>query len=187
MGYGNQDARAFDAEPVGRNPLHPSGERRLGGAMMGARPRVLVSLCLLGAACRYDGKGNQVDLRELMARAELIPLCPEQLGGLPTPRVPAERRGDRVVTRDGRDVTGAFERGAKQAAMLAERFGIGYALMKARSPSCGFGVIYDGTFTGRLTVGMGVTAMALYHAGIQIFDEAHIDELIRALDAERME
>ena len=153
---------------------------------MNERPRVLISLCLLGAACRYDGGGNRCDGPEaLMERCELIPVCPEQLGGLPTPRVPAERRGDRVVTRDGRDVTEAFENGAEETEMLAEQLGAHYALMKARSPSCGFGAIYDGTFTGRLTVGMGVTAMALYHAGIQIFDEAHIDDLIHLLDEER--
>ena len=149
------------------------------------RPRVLVSLCLLGAGCRYDGKGNQVDLMELLARAELIPVCPEQLGGLPTPRVPAERRGDRVVTRDGKDVTEAFEKGASQAALLAEKFGVHWALMKARSPSCGSGMIYDGTFSGKLVPGMGVTALALYHAGIPVYDDEHIDDLIQRIDEER--
>ena len=149
------------------------------------RPRVLVSLCLLGVGCRYDGKGNQVDLRTLMARAELIPVCPEQLGGLPTPRVPAERRGDRVVTRDGKDVTEAFEKGASQAVLLAEKFGVHWALMKARSPSCGSGMIYDGTFSGKLVPGMGVTALALFHAGIPVYDDEHIDDLIQRIDEER--
>ena len=149
------------------------------------RPRVLVSLCLLGAACRYDGKGNGVDLDGLMARCEFVPVCPEQLGGLPTPRTPAERRGDRVVTRDGRDVTEAFDRGARQAAMLAGRFGARYALLKARSPSCGSGTIYDGTFSGTLVPGFGLTAQMLLDMGIQLFDEEHIDDLIQTLDAER--
>ena len=152
---------------------------------MCVKPRVLVSLCLLGAACRYDGRGNGVDLSELMARCELIPVCPEQLGGLPTPRTPAERRGDRVLTRDGRDVTGAFARGAEQAALLAGRYGIRAALLKARSPSCGSGRIYDGTFTGTLVPGAGVTARVLMDMGIRVFDEERIDELIQALDAER--
>jgi len=149
------------------------------------RPRVLVSLCLLGAGCRYDGKGNGVDLRKLMARAELVPVCPEQLGGLPTPRVPAERRGDRVVTRDGRDVTEAFENGAEETEMLAEQLDVRYAVLKSRSPSCGSVWIYDGTFSGKLVLGIGVTALALHRAGIGIYDEEHIDDLIQRLDEER--
>lgn len=149
------------------------------------RPRVLVSLCLLGAACRYDGRDNGVDLTALEARCELVPVCPEQLGGLPTPRPPAERRGDQVVTRDGRDVTAGFERGAAQAALLAERFGARYALLKARSPSCGVGGIYDGSFSGQTVPGMGVTAEALRRRGIRLYDERHIDDLLKELDGDR--
>lgn len=150
------------------------------------RPAVLVSLCLLGAACRYDGRDNAVGLNGLTDRCEMIPVCPEQLGGLPTPRMPCERREDRVIARDGRDVTAAFRRGAEQAARLADRFGVRYALLKARSPSCGVWEIYDGTFNGTVIPGMGVTAQTLMDRGIAVFDEHHIDDLIGALDAERM-
>ena len=147
-------------------------------------PTVLVSLCLLGIDCRYDGKANPVDLDRLAARCHLVPLCPEQLGGLPTPRVSAERRGTKVVTRDGRDVTAAFERGAELACRLARRFGARYALMKARSPSCGSSSVYDGSFTGALIPGDGVAAEALRAMGVEIYDEGHIDELIERLDGE---
>ena len=89
---------------------------------MERRPRVLVSACLLGAACRYDGKSQALErLQTLLERCEPIPLCPEQLGGLPTPRTPSERRGRRVVSRDGADVTAAFTRGAEEALRLAQR------------------------------------------------------------------
>ena len=152
---------------------------------MGRKPRVLVSACLLGVNCRYDGKGNPCPgLDELMDLAELVPVCPEQLGGLPTPRTPAERRGGRVIARDGADVTEAFRRGAEQACRLAERFGAEYALLKSRSPSCGSGRIYDGSFTGRLVPGDGVTAKALWSMGVQVYGEADVAALADAL-AER--
>lgn len=152
---------------------------------MTRKPRVLVSLCLLGVPCRYDGRPNGCEgLDALMARAELIPMCPEQLGGLPTPRVPAERRGDAVVTRDGRDVTTAFRRGAEAVCLLADRFNIRYALLKARSPSCGGGEIYDGTFTGARVPGDGVTAEALKARGVAVFTEQTVDELIEKLECD---
>ena len=151
------------------------------------KPRVLVSLCLLGVSCRYDGRPNGCEgLDALMERAELIPVCPEQLGGLPTPRVPAERRGDGVFSRDGRDVTAAFQRGAAAAGRLADRFGVRYALLKARSPSCGSGEIYDGTFTGARVPGDGVTAEALKARGIAVFTEQTVHELIEKLERDRI-
>ena len=150
---------------------------------MAGRPAVLVSMCLLGIECRYDGRGNGCGrLRELMALAALVPACPEQLGGLPTPRTPSERVGDHVLTRDGADVTEAFRRGADQACRLAERFGARYALLKSRSPSCGAGTIYDGSFSGALTAGDGVTAAALRDRGVRLFTEEQIDELIEILE-----
>ena len=151
---------------------------------MGMKPGVLVSLCLIGIGCRYDGRDNGVDLRALEARCALIPVCPEQQGGLPTPRVPAECRGGRVVTRDGGDVTAAFRRGAGQAALLAEQCHVKYALLKARSPSCGAREIYDGSFSGRLVPGAGVTAEVLRGMGIEVYDEGQIDELICRIDSE---
>ena len=143
------------------------------------RPRILVSACLLGVECRYDGGGQAIDrLDALMARYELIPVCPEQLGGLPTPRTPAERREGRVVNRDGADVTDAFGRGAIQACRIAALYGAKLALLKARSPSCGRGMIYDGSFTGRLVPGDGVAARALMDAGLEVYTENEIDVLL---------
>ena len=146
------------------------------------KPRILVSMCLLGVNCRYDGGGKALEeIGELMELAELIPVCPEILGGLPTPRVPSERLDGRVVTRDGRDVTAAFRRGAQEALKLAELFGARMALLKERSPSCGSGQIYDGSFSGGLTSGDGVTAELLKANGIAIFGESRIRELIHTL------
>lgn len=146
------------------------------------KPRVMVSLCLLGARCRYDGRDNAVEgMEELFERCEIVPVCPEQLGGLSTPRTPSERLDDRVITRDGADVTDAFCRGAEEAVRLANRFGVRYALLKARSPSCGSGMIYDGSFTGCLVPGDGVTAQALRRMGITLYDEGKLDSLLNAL------
>lgn len=153
---------------------------------MAERICVLVSACLLGARCRYDGGDNAIDgIDALKTLADLIPVCPERLGGLPTPRAPAERRGERVVSKDGRDVTEAFRRGAEEACRLARRHNARYALTKSRSPSCGFGMIYDGTFTGRLVPGSGVAAQALAELGVKVFDEYRLSELIEAIDPER--
>ena len=142
---------------------------------------ILVSACLLGVACRYDGasKGLPEDtLRALMARHTLVPACPEQLGGLPTPRVPSERRGSCVVMRTGADVTDAYIRGAQQTLALAQRFGCTAALLKQRSPSCGKGEIYDGTFTGTVVEGWGVTAELLRREGIPVLGESRMGELL---------
>ena len=139
---------------------------------MNSRPRALISLCLLGTACRYDGRGNSCEgIDALMERFELIPVCPEQLGGLPTPRPPSERRGNGVVTCEGQDVTEAFLRGADEVSALAKRFSVKYALLKQRSPSCGTREIYDGTFAGVRIPGMGMTAQALSDLGVRLYDE----------------
>lgn len=143
--------------------------------------KLLISACLLGVACRYDGasKGLSEDvLRALMARHTLVPVCPEQLGGLPTPRAPSERQGSRIVMRTGADVTGAYTRGAQQTLALAQRFGCTAALLKQRSPSCGHGEIYDGTFTGTRVAGDGVTAELLGAHGIRIYGEDDIAALL---------
>ena len=111
-----------------------------------------------------------------------MPVCPEQLGGLPTPRESAERVGERILTRSGADVTAPYRRGAEGAAALAARLGCACALLKARSPSCGSGRIYDGTFTGALVPGDGVAAAALKGAGLAVFDEEHLPELLAYLE-----
>ncbi len=134
--------------------------------------KLLISACLTGEACKYNGGDNALppeQLAALRARYELVPVCPEQLGGLPTPRVPSERRGERVVNREGADVTEAFRRGAEQALRIAEQTGCRRALLKSNSPSCGSGSIYDGSFSGRLTAGDGVAAELLKHSGIEVF------------------
>ena len=110
-----------------------------------------------------------------MEQHTLIPVCGEILGGLPTPRVSAERQGERVVTADGRDVTAAYRRGAEEVLRLAERYGCKAAILKERSPSCGSGRIYDGTFTGTLTDGWGVTAELLRDHGICVIGESEAE------------
>ena len=139
---------------------------------------ILVSACLLGAACKYSGGDNFCPkVAALVKDYQLVPVCPEQLGGLPTPRTPAERQGDRVITKDGRDVTEAYSRGAQEAMKLAQLFGCDTAILKARSPSCGAQGIYDGTFTGTVIPGSGVTAELLRNAGLRILTEEELEQL----------
>lgn len=141
--------------------------------------KILISACLLGVCCRYDGASKAHPLAPALAeRHRLVPVCPEQLGGLPTPRPPAERWGDRVVTRNG-DVTEQYRRGAEEALKLCKLFGCEAAVLKERSPSCGRGAIYDGTFTGTLTPGDGVTAALLEAHGIPVYGESQIGELLK--------
>ena len=141
--------------------------------------RLLVSACLLGVGCRYDGQSKAHPLaRALCEKHHVVPVCGEIFGGLPTPRPPAEIQGDRVVTRDDRDVTAAYRRGAEAAAQLARLTGAQAAVLKERSPSCGSGQIYDGTFTKTLTLGDGLTAQMLKKHGITVYGESQIEELI---------
>lgn len=144
------------------------------------RKRILVSACLLGMNCRYDGNHNYMpELGRLSERAELVPFCPEIYGGLSTPRQPSERHGGQVVTKDGRDVTEQFERGAHEAWKAAQWLGCGAAILKERSPSCGSHQVYDGTFTGTRIEGMGVTAALLQERGILLFSEEELADCIR--------
>ena len=135
---------------------------------------LLVSACLMGFDCKYSGGNNALSpetLDALRRSFRLIPVCPETAGGLPTPREPSERRGERVVSRDGRDVTAAFEKGAALTLRLAERYGAKRALLKCNSPSCGSGMIYDGSFSGTLIPGDGMTAELLKSRGIAVIGE----------------
>lgn len=142
---------------------------------------ILVSACLLGIKCRYDGTGYLIeDMNKLKEKHHLIPVCPEVYGGLKTPRVPAEIQGNKVITRNGEDVTGAYHKGAEEIKRLAQFYNCTCAILKERSPSCGFGKIYDGTFTGTLIEGNGVLADLLYKEGIQIIGETELKELIKA-------
>lgn len=140
---------------------------------------VLVSACLMGFRCRYDGGTQRLAcLDALRERHVLIPVCPEVMGGLPTPREPSEIRDGRVVSRDGRDVTEAFRRGAREAEKIARTCGCGCALLKERSPSCGLGKVCDGTFSGTLTDGDGLCARLLADCGLRVIGESRAEELL---------
>lgn len=130
----------------------------------------LVSACLAGFRCRYDGKvAPDEAVVELVRTGKAIPVCPEQLGGLPCPRSACERTASgRVIDRDGNDRTEAFETGAKETLRIARIYGCTHAILKAKSPSCGKGRIYDGTFNRALTEGSGVTAELLEKNGIAV-------------------
>ena len=142
---------------------------------------VLVSACLMGFRCRYDGGAQRLDcLDALRERHVLVPVCPEVMGGLPTPREPSEIRSGRVVTRDGRDVTEAFARGAREAEKIALACGCRCALLKERSPSCGLGRVYDGTFTGTLTRGDGLCARLLSQRGLRVLGDTQAEELLKS-------
>ncbi|MCI8290814.1 MAG: DUF523 domain-containing protein [Clostridia bacterium] len=133
------------------------------------KERILVSACLLGVNCKYDGGNNgSNEIDEFLKDYEVIPICPEIMGGLPTPRVASQRVGDKVLTKDGRDVTEQYVKGAKESLFLAKKYDVKKALLKLRSPSCGYGQIYDGTFSHNLTNGNGVTAELLKKNGIEI-------------------
>lgn len=131
--------------------------------------KIAVSACLLGTNCKYDGGNNlNTSLASLLAGHEIVPVCPEGAGGLPCPRVPAEIADGKVVTRDGRDVTDAFDTGAKRCFEKVKDCDL--AILKSRSPSCGSSAIYDGSFTGQLTAGEGIFARMLKEAHIPILE-----------------
>ena len=138
--------------------------------------KILVSACLMGVCCRYDQKCASDGLvYALRKRHELIPVCPEQLGGLATPRCPAEIKDGRVITKDGADVTANYELGAQMALKTAKDLGCAAAILKERSPSCGCGEIYDGSFSGKTVIGSGVTAKLLIQNGICVVGESKAD------------
>ena len=132
----------------------------------------IVSACLAGLCCRYDGKDNADErVMELVRQGKAVPVCPEQLGGLTTPRPPCEIVGNSVKTEKGLDVSENFLRGAEEAFKLAKLVGAEKVILKARSPSCGVGRIYDGTFSGKLIEGDGFFAAMLKNAGLKVETE----------------
>lgn len=146
--------------------------------------KILVSACLLGENCKYSGGNNYNEqVAKLAEKFEIVPVCPECFGGLPIPRTPSELVGDKVLSKDGKDVTKEFQDGAEKTLYIANECNICYAVLKERSPSCGFRKIYDGTFSGTLTYGNGVTADLLYSNGIRIFGETEIDKFLDEVDA----
>jgi len=148
--------------------------------------KILVSECLYGGSpVRYDGKDAHCDDPTFLKWKEegrLVPVCPEVCGGLPVPRPPAQRTGDNVMTENGRDVTPAFKRGAEEALRLAREHDVAFAIMKEGSPSCGTSRIYDGTFTGAKTPGMGITTEQLRAAGYAVFSEHEIPSAVGRLE-----
>lgn len=157
--------------------------------------KILVSACLLGERVRYDGGGNRAKhnfITTWLDEGRFVPVCPEVIGGLPTPRPPAEIQsgtgadvleGNAIIkTVSGEDVTDAFVIGAEKALRIAQSYQCRYALLAARSPSCGNELIYDGRFAGQLVSGAGTTATLLKKRGILVFNENQIEELAQHLD-----
>lgn len=140
-------------------------------------PPIIVSACLAGLTTNYlGGAWPNPEVVELVRQGKAIPVCPEQLGGLTTPRTPAERRGESVFTKDGMDVTAQFFKGAQTVAKLVELSGARKAILKANSPSCGVGCTYDGTFSDTLISGDGVTAETLRKMGVELLTEETLQE-----------
>lgn len=138
---------------------------------------ILVSACLLGENCKYSGGNNRrEEVCRLLEGKEYVPFCPEQAGGLPTPRLPSERRDGRVSSSAGEDVTEAFLLGAERALELCRREGVELAILKQGSPSCGSRYIYDGSFSGVKICGEGVTAELLRQNGVRVISEEEIEE-----------
>jgi len=137
----------------------------------------LCSACLLGVRCRYDGQSKlNPKVIALLKKEVLIPVCPEQLGGLPTPRKPAEQRGSKVITQIEDDVTAQYKKGAEDVLAIAYILGIKEAIFKQRSPACGVGKIYDGNFSERVIKGDGITTALLKKNGISVISEEDLPE-----------
>ena len=140
--------------------------------------KILVSACLLGCKCRYDGKLQQKNIAKFFSNDYcLIPFCPEQAGGLPTPRIPCEIKNKKTFNKIGEDKTTEFYKGAEETLNICKIFNIKLAILKSKSPSCGFGEIYNGNFTNTLIAGNGVTANLLYENGLNIYNENNFLDL----------
>ena len=143
------------------------------------KTKIIVSACLLGENCKYNGGNNKCDdIIALAEKFEIIPVCPECFGGLPIPRVPSEIKDGKVYSKTGEDLTEAFLSGAEQTLYIAKEANAPCAVLKENSPSCGFGKIYDGTFSGNKIDGNGITAQLLYDNEIQVFGESQVKRLI---------
>ena len=142
--------------------------------------KILISACLVGDKCKYDGHTNYTPLiKDLLEKYELVPFCPEVEGGLPTPRKPSERKGDKVINNAGKDVTRNFQLGAEKALNICKYLNIKIAILKENSPSCGVNQIYDGNFKNKLIKGEGVTTELLRKNGITVYTENQIEELLK--------
>lgn len=145
--------------------------------MAGGKSKILVSACLYGFCCRYDGKSNLLKDKLFLAlknAGRLIPVCAEELGGLSTPRIPSEIRDGRVYSKEGRDVSSEFEKGAKKALEIAKKNNVRVAILKDGSPSCGSKRIKDGSFENKDISGTGILARLLIENGIPVFNENEV-------------
>ena len=139
--------------------------------------KIAVSACLLGHNCKYSGGNNRSQkVLDYIEGHEVIPVCPEVTGGMPTPRVPVELKDSKAINRDGEDVTEFFQRGVEKTMKKLDGQNIDLAILQPRSPSCGCKQIYDGTFTKTLIDGKGMFAQALADAGISMMDGDDIPE-----------
>ncbi len=155
---------------------------------------VLISGCLLGLSCNYKAKASPVYLERLCPLIEeliaagivFLPVCPEQQGGMPTPRIPSELQADagsilsgqgKILNRDGDDVTAFFVKGAEESLRLARLYRVRLAILKSRSPSCGIKNVYDGSFSGKLVDGSGIAAALLQSSGLKVIDEQEFEEM----------
>ena len=137
--------------------------------------KIAVSACLLGHNCKYNGGNNRSQkVLDYIEGHEVIPVCPEVTGGMTTPRVPVERKGNKAITRDGEDVTEFFRRGVEKT--MEKMQDIDLAILQPRSPSCGCKQVYDGSFTKTLIDGKGMFAQALAEAGIPLMDGDDVPE-----------
>ena len=140
--------------------------------------KILVSACLYGYCCKYDGGNNILKspvFQILKNTGRLVPVCPEELGGLSTPRIPSEIKDGKVINKEGEDVTAFFEKGAEKTLEIARKEGVRVAILKQGSPSCGSKRICDGTFSGTKISGEGITARKLIENGIPVFDETEVE------------
>jgi len=136
----------------------------------------IVSACLIGVNCKYDNGNNENEsVINFLKDKKFIPVCPEQLGGLTTPRDPAEITGDKIIDIKGIDVTYNFKKGAEETLKIARACNCKIAILKEQSPSCGVKKIYDGSFSGRIISGEGVTSRILKENGIEVMSEYEID------------
>ena len=139
----------------------------------------IVSACLCGINCKYNGRNNlNPAVLKLVKEGKAIPVCPEQLGGLPTPRIPSERKDGKVINKEGIDVTKNFQDGSNEVLKLCKELNIKTCILKSKSPSCGYGEIYDGNFNGTLVKGNGVLTDMLIDNGIEVISSDNIDDMI---------
>lgn len=183
MGNASDDCKAaakYETLSNGEDGIAAAIEKFIFNA---SKPKLLISACLLGENCKYNGGNNYTEeAAGLKNWFELIPICPECFGGLSIPRVPNEIVCGRAISKEGKDFTAEYEDGAEKTLYIANENNCCYAVLKERSPSCGFGKIYDGTFSGTLVDGNGITADLLDKNGIRIFGESRIEKLLDEFD-----